>query len=237
MENLQNIWINDPKKSWTLIAYKSSEIAISKKKHSRQTSKQLVEIASLQALGQRTTYTLADDSTLTIPDSDTSLYNESHSKLQDDLCELDNMHAASVLNLIGNRYMLDKVYSSMGGILLAVNPYCRISGLYDLPPADASAPHIFQISGRAYEALWNDDKNQGKYSKRRSNNDAVIVVRIVLISSFFLYCLLLNHSFQTNPNRITNCFKLFSLYCNFTNYICSMRSSIFDFWNSYCCYI
>ena len=214
MENLQNIWINDPKKSWTLIAYKSSDIATIKTspKHSRQTSKQLVEIASLQALGQRTTYTLADDSTLTIPDSDTSLYNESHSKLQDDLCELDNMHAASVLNLIGNRYMLDKVYSSMGGILLAVNPYCRISGLYDLPPADASAPHIFQISGRAYEALWNDDKNQGKYSKRRRSNIAVIIVRILFIRLFFFYCLLLNYSFPTNPNRITNCFQLFSLF-------------------------
>ena len=61
-------------------------------------------------------------------------------------------------------------------------------------------------------------------SKRRRSNVAVIHVRIVFISSFFFYCLLLNHSFQTNPNKITNCFKLFSLLTNFTNYICSMRS-------------
>ena len=51
----------------------------------------------------------------------------------------------------------------------------------------------------------------GKYSKRRRSNVAVIIVRIVFISSFLFDCLLLNHSFQTNPNRITNCFKLFSL--------------------------
>ena len=51
----------------------------------------------------------------------------------------------------------------------------------------------------------------GKYSKRRRSNVAVIIVRIVFISSFLFYCLLLNHSFPTNPNRITNCFKLFSL--------------------------
>ena len=31
---------------------------------------------------------------------------------------------------------------------------------------------------------------------------AVIVVRIVFISSFFFYCLLLNHSFPTIPNMI-----------------------------------
>ena len=47
--------------------------------------------------------------------------------------------------------------------------------------------------------------------KRRRSNVAVIIVRIVLISAFLFYCLLLNHSFPTNPNRITNCFKLFSL--------------------------
>ena len=40
---------------------------------------------------------------------------------------------------------------------------------------------------------------------------AVIIDRIVFISSFLFYCLLLNHSFQTNPNSITNCFKLLSL--------------------------
>ena len=40
---------------------------------------------------------------------------------------------------------------------------------------------------------------------------AVIIVRVVFINSFLFYCLLLNHSFQTNPNSITNCFQLFSL--------------------------
>ena len=40
---------------------------------------------------------------------------------------------------------------------------------------------------------------------------AVIIVRIVFISLFFFYCLLSNHIFPTNPNKITNCFKLFSL--------------------------
>ena len=53
------------------------------------------------------------------------------------------------------------------------------------------------------------DGTNGKYSKRRRSNVAVIIVRIVFVSSFLFYCLLLNHSFQTNPNRITNCFKLF----------------------------
>ena len=52
----------------------------------------------------------------------------------------------------------------------------------------------------------------GKYSKRRRSNVAVIIVRTVFMNSFLFYCLLLNHSFQTNPNKITNCFQLFSLF-------------------------
>ena len=51
----------------------------------------------------------------------------------------------------------------------------------------------------------------GKYSKRRRSNVAVIIVKSIFISAFLFYCLLLNHSFSTNPNKITNCFKLFSL--------------------------
>ena len=37
---------------------------------------------------------------------------------------------------------------------------------------------------------------------------AVIIVRKVFIGLFFFYCLLLNHSFPTKPNSITNCFQL-----------------------------
>ena len=37
--------------------------------------------------------------------------------------------------------------------------------------------------------------------KRRRSNVAVIIVRIVFISSFLFYCLLLNHSFPTNPQQ------------------------------------
>ena len=52
----------------------------------------------------------------------------------------------------------------------------------------------------------------GKYSKRRCEQmQSVIIVRVIFISSFLFYCLLFNHSFPTNPNKITNCFKTYSL--------------------------
>ena len=44
-----------------------------------------------------------------------------------------------------------------------------------------------------------ESKTIGKYSKRRRSNVAVIIVRVFFISSFFFYCLLKNHLFQTKP--------------------------------------
>ena len=67
----------------------------------------------------------------------------------------------------------------------------------------------------------------GKYSKRRRSNVAVIIDRIVFIGPFLFYCLLCNHSFQTNPNRITYCFKLLSLYLQLTTTLLLRR--YFDF--------
>ena len=62
---------------------------------------------------------------------------------------------------------------------------------------------------------------KGKYSKRRRSNVAVIHVRIVFISSFLFYCLLSNHSFQTNPNSVAKLSKLYQLH------FVEMRSSSF----------
>ena len=82
-----------------------------------------------------------------------------------------------------------------------------------------------------------------KYSKRRRSNVAVIIVRVLFISLFLFYCLLLNHSFQTNPNRITNCFQLFSLLQLYKLHL--LNASLFWFlnrWNTsqsiyFCWYI
>ena len=152
---MNRIWIKDPKTSWTLVSYKSSELAVA------PITNKMSEIRSHLVRGvTKIKYTLQDETTITVPNTDTALFNNSHLTLHKDITDLDDMHAASVLNLIGNRYLENKVYSNMGDIVIAVNPYCRINGLYDLPPADASEPHIFQVSRRAYDALWNERKNQ-----------------------------------------------------------------------------
>ena len=91
-----------------------------------------------------------------------------------------------------------------------------ILGLGDRHPSnlmlDRVSGKIIHIDfGDCFEVAMQRDKYPGKYSKRRRSNIAVIFVRIVFIGSFLSYCLLLNHSFPTNPNKITNRFKLFFL--------------------------
>ena len=56
---------------------------------------------------------------------------------------------------------------------------------------------------------------------------AVIIDRIVFIGSFLFYCLLLNHNVPTNPNRMTNFYKLFSLLQLTTTFAQCVR--YFDF--------
>ena len=55
---------------------------------------------------------------------------------------------------------------------------------------------------------WIDERVR---KMRRRSNVAVIIVRVIFISSFLFYCLFYNYSFQTKPNSVTNCFKLFFL--------------------------
>ena len=69
----------------------------------------------------------------------------------------------------------------------------------------------------------------GKYSKRRRSNVAVIIVRMIFNGLFYFYYLLLNHSFQTNPNRITNCFKLFLSITTLQLHCSCVAILIFDF--------
>ena len=68
------------------------------------------------------------------------------------------------------------------------------------------------------------------YQSDAVSNVAVIIVRVIFISSFLFYWLLSNHSFQTNSNKMTNCFKLFSLL-QLYNYIAP--ASLFWFLNRY----
>jgi len=96
----------------------------------------------------------------------------------------------------------------------------------------ATAIFVAMADGKERE-YYPRPSGTGEYSKQRRSNVAVIHVRIVFICSFLFYCLLLNHIFPTNPNKITNCLKLILSIYNFTTTLLLRR--YFDFCTVYIC--
>lgn len=85
----------------------------------------------------------------------------------DDLCNLTYLHEASVLHALDCRFVVDDIYTLTGKILIAVNPFKTIKGLYDdevimkyLKNADFSDPHVFRIARNAYNAMTKNDQSQ-----------------------------------------------------------------------------
>eukprot|EP00041_Stephanoeca_diplocostata_P037620 m.1430320 g.1430320 ORF g.1430320 m.1430320 type:complete len:1775 (-) comp25073_c0_seq5:163-5487(-) len=85
-----------------------------------------------------------------------------------DLATLVTLNEDSILEQLSLRYSRDVIYTNVGDILIAVNPFKEIPGLY----SDAVAleyfhdkrlnriPHVYRVSQRAYKTLLMSHKHQ-----------------------------------------------------------------------------
>ncbi|KAK7249948.1 hypothetical protein SO694_00005561 [Aureococcus anophagefferens] len=91
-------------------------------------------------------------------------FDPSHLVPVDDLMRVNNLSEAPLLDALARRHAADAIYTAVGPVLLSVNPYKAIPGLYELPPAedvaaalelpdDAGAPHVFDVARRALKRL------------------------------------------------------------------------------------
>ena len=95
--------------------------------------------------------------------------------LEDDVIALDPVDEATMLHNLEARYMQDKLYTWVGAgrsILLSMNPYVLIEGLYDkdtmqfhktkgtLKPDKWVPPHVFAIGNQAYDSMLAKGSNQ-----------------------------------------------------------------------------
>ena len=60
----------------------------------------------------------------------------------DDLTQLSHLHEPAVLHSLQLRFDIDRIYTCTGPILLAVNPFKRISGLYRLEEDNAQLSRL-----------------------------------------------------------------------------------------------
>ncbi|KAG7957387.1 hypothetical protein I3843_11G172000 [Carya illinoinensis] len=83
----------------------------------------------------------------------------------DDLIQLSYLNEPSVLHNLRYRYILDKIYSKAGPVLIAVNPFKDVE-IYGKDFVTAyrqklmDSPHVYAISDAAYNEMMRDGVNQ-----------------------------------------------------------------------------
>ncbi|XP_077947267.1 unconventional myosin-X isoform X1 [Gasterosteus aculeatus] len=86
----------------------------------------------------------------------------------EDMSTLAELHEAAIMHNLFLRYSKDDIYTNIGSILAAVNPYKPIAGLYDADAVDLYSkhqmgelpPHIFAVANECYRCLWKRHDSQ-----------------------------------------------------------------------------
>ncbi|XP_058888070.1 unconventional myosin-X [Acipenser ruthenus] len=86
----------------------------------------------------------------------------------EDMSTLTELHEAAIMHNLHLRYRQDKIYTNIGSILAAVNPYKQIGRLYDSSAVELYSqhhmgelpPHIFAVANECYSCLWKRHDSQ-----------------------------------------------------------------------------
>lgn len=85
----------------------------------------------------------------------------------DDLCKLNDLTEKTMLTILRNRFDKSTIYTYVGSILIAINPYYfysiynpKYSTLYQGHYLGELPPHIFAIADDSYNSMLNDKCNQ-----------------------------------------------------------------------------
>ncbi len=111
-----------------------------------------------------------DQKLLQLPIDKSHAVDSTHLLNLDDLCEMSNLHEAPLLDILRRRVAVDDIYTSTGSVLISINPYKRIEGLYEKPlryyasddaeANSAARPHVYKIANRALLSLCRVKRNQ-----------------------------------------------------------------------------
>lgn len=130
-------------------------------------------------------------------------FDSSHFNDVNDLCELNYLHEAPLLFTLKKRFFQDKIYTNAGDVLISINPYKKIEGLYEnygdyleYNPNNSSSssseekkdsipPHVYKIAKLAIlnlmkeekerEAGLDDDADEEERRRKTCLNQSIIV--------------------------------------------------------------
>lgn len=85
-----------------------------------------------------------------------------------DLVLLETIDEANILTTLKRRYAKDLIYTHIGSVLLSVNPFKEVAGLYSENQIAAyrgryiyeNPPHVFGLAEDTYRALCTEGEDQ-----------------------------------------------------------------------------
>ncbi|XP_049400671.1 myosin-2-like isoform X2 [Solanum stenotomum] len=115
--------------------------------------------------GDKASVLLSDGSVVAVPVEELLPANPDILQGVDDLIQLCYLNEPSVLHNLQYRYAQDRIYTKVGPVLIAVNPFKEIQ-LYGSKLVTAykkkllDSPHIYSIAETAYSQMMEDEVNQ-----------------------------------------------------------------------------
>jgi len=86
--------------------------------------------------------------------------------MPDDLIKLPQVNQATILHCARLRYTDSLIYTNIGQVLMVINPFFTIQGLYGPTVMDRfrspsnATPHVYGVASRAYTSMLTSGKNQ-----------------------------------------------------------------------------
>ena len=122
---------------------------------------ELVDVMSFSMDGTSAEVILKENR-ITVKVKSCHVHDPSHDKDYEDVGKMADLHEAPLLKLLGRRHARDAIYTWSGEILLSINPYRAIPGLYDPAKVRAalqrqSVEHYVASSGQASSELVNGE--------------------------------------------------------------------------------
>lgn len=135
----------------------------------------------------------------------------------DNLTSLTQLTEQTLLAALNKRYQDNHIYTDVGDILVAVNPFRAIpvyteawSQAYSRPDVNSLAPHIFKVASRAYNAMLSERKDQvcvisGESGAGKTESAKFIMRQVrAVMQCVWEYMTAVTHTFTLNP-LIINC--------------------------------
>ena len=115
---------------------------------------------------------------------------------EDNLTSLPELNEENLIASIKKRYLQDRIYTDVGDILVAVNPFRMLpvysetwSAAYARPETSKLMPHVYRVAARAFTAMVHSKRDQVCVISGESGAGKTESAKRIMQQASDLYCL------------------------------------------------